>query len=220
MCGGDKLVIFPYVKRSQPPPFDCVSCRRTKGTIRQAEGGGASSQTVSIFYTQPLREISLSGSQWEVNQTMIMAVDRQEANARADFESAQGIIQQKPEHRGHYQLFSEHVDAWRRTWSRGRVEVQGTDAQLAKVTNFAQYYILSALPAEFPQLPPQFSEVYYGCSRSSLAKGDLGHDYQGHVMWDNEMYLMPAVLPFHPETVKKMLRYRWAKDRTFSLVQL
>ena len=27
-------------------------------------------------------------------------------------------------------------------------------------------------------------------------------------MWDSEMYVLPAILVFHPESAKKMLRYR------------
>ena len=27
-------------------------------------------------------------------------------------------------------------------------------------------------------------------------------------MWDSELYVLPAVLPFHPELAKRMLRYR------------
>ena len=58
----------------------------------------------------------------------------------------------------------EHVNAWRNTFSAGRVEITG-DIQLAKTTWFAQYYILSTLPSRNPFLPPMFSEVYYGAGR-------------------------------------------------------
>ena len=143
---------------------------------------------------------------------MIMAVDRLESSARQEFSLVQNILQTETARlpRGRDQLFAEHVDAWRQTWKGGRVEVVG-DAQLAKLTNFAQYYLLSALPAEFPHRPPDDS--YHGCARSGLAKGgDMFKDYQGHVMWDSEMYVLPAVLPFHPETAKKMLQYRFSSE--------
>jgi len=79
---------------------------------------------------------------------------------------------------------------------------------MTQLTWFSQYYLLSSLPAMYPALPPQYSDLYYGCGRTGLAKGGQGKDYQGHVMWDNEMYIMPAVLLFQPDTAKKMLRYR------------
>ena len=102
----------------------------------------------------------------------------------------------------------EHVNAWRQTWANGRVELSGPDSQVVKAAWFAQSYILNSLPAENPFLPPLYSEVYYGCGRTSMAKGGLGKDYQGHIMWDNEMYIMPAILPFHQGMAKLQLRYR------------
>jgi len=73
---------------------------------------------------------------------------------------------------------------------------------------FAQYYLLSSLPSHYPSLPPPYQEPFYGLSRTGLGKGKLNKDYQGHVMWDNEYYLLPAILPFHPNLAKAMLRYR------------
>ena len=102
----------------------------------------------------------------------------------------------------------QHVTEWRKTWATGRVEIQGADAQLTKAVRFAQFYILNSLPAENPALPPVFSEVFYGCGRTSIGKGSLNKDYQGHVMYDNEFYIMPAILPFHPNMAKGQLRYR------------
>lgn len=101
----------------------------------------------------------------------------------------------------------EHVDAWRKTWYKGRIEIQG-DRQLEKTTWLAQYYILSSLPSLYPNLAPLYSEPYYGCSRTGLGKGSAGKDYQGHIMWDNEFYIMPAILMFQPDLAKQMLRYR------------
>jgi len=106
----------------------------------------------------------------------------------------------------------EHVNAWRDTWNTGRIEVTG-DIQLAKTTWFAQYYLLSSLPSRNPYLPPLYSEVYYGASRTGLGKGIANEDYQGHIMWDNEFYILPAILQFQPDLAKRMLRYRY---RTFA----
>jgi len=109
-----------------------------------------------------------------------------------------------------WQLFAEHQAAWKKTWDGGHLEVSGGDNQLMKAVWFAQYYLLSSLPAEYPNLPPTFTEPFYGLSRTGLAKGKAGENYQGHIMYDNEYYLLPAVLPFHPVLSKNMLRYRSA----------
>lgn len=180
-----------------------LSDRQVKGTTKTAEAG-ASVQSIFMIYMEPVEQISLTGSYWNKNETMLMSVDKSEANARSELDHAQRILSAPG---GNYQLLTEHVEAWRKTWSKGSIQVYG-DVQLAKVTQFAQYYLLSSVPADSPYLPPQYSEVFYGCGRTGLAKGGAGADYQGHVFWDNEMYIMPALLPFQPNTVKKMLRYR------------
>lgn len=182
---------------------------QVKGETKSFEKGG-SKQVVNIFYMTPLTQISISGSNREANYTMIMAIDKQEANARSEFDAAQQIIQAAPPAKGNYDLFMQHVTEWRKTWATGRVEIQGADAQLTKAVRFAQFYILNSLPAENPALPPVFSEVFYGCGRTSIGKGSLNKDYQGHVMYDNEFYIMPAILPFHPNMAKGQLRYRSA----------
>ena len=79
---------------------------------------------------------------------------------------------------------------------------------MAKITTFSQFYLLSSLPAPFPNQAPQHSEIYYGVGRNSLAKGGYKRDYQGHVMWDSEIYILPTMILFHPNTVKKIMRYR------------
>lgn len=89
------------------------------------------------------------------------------------------------------------------------MEVIG-DSLTEKITNFAQYHLYSNLPALDPDQPRPQDEYNYGVSRSGLAHGSRGKNHQGHVMWDSEMYILPAVLPFHPQLAKKMLRYRTA----------
>ena len=161
-------------------------------------------RTVHVFWMDALKEIAIQGND-DGNYTAIMSVDTQEANARSEFDEAIKLIESG--NNGHYRLFAEHKNAWANTWAKGRVELEG-DLQLSKITTFSQYYLYSNLPAIDPYLPPPHSHYYYGMARCSLAKGERGRDYQGHIMWDSEVYMLPAVLPFHPDLVKRMLRYR------------
>lgn len=45
-------------------------------------------------------------------------------------------------------------------------------------------------------------------SRVGSAWGGANDKYKGHIMWDNEMYIIPAIVLFHPNHVKHILRYR------------
>lgn len=213
--GGVIELRYPSLNVSSDILFDQVreyySNKQVKGTTKTAEAG-ASPQNVFMFFMEPVRQISLTGSSWDINVTMVLSVDKSEANARSELDAAQNILGQRDEMLGNYKFFIEHIEAWRNIWNQGGIEVYG-DIQLAKVTQFSQYYLLSSLPVENPFLPIQYSEVYYGCSRTGLAKGGAGKDYQGHILWDNEMYIIPAILPFYPNIVKKMLRYRSAMSK-------
>ena len=177
------------------------------GTTRVAEQGEAT-ETINVFWHDRLSEISLRGGVEEVNETIIMSVDRQESLAQSDFDNAVRVTETGQQ--GHYTLLREHIEAWHNIWDRGRVEVEG-NILLSKVTRFAQYYLLSSLPPLMAAQPPQHSEYFYGMGRTSLAKGSDSRDFQGHVLWDSEMYVMPAVLLFHPDLVKRMMRYRASK---------
>jgi len=89
--------------------------------------------------------------------------------------------------------------------------VTGSDTQLMKAVWFAQYYLMSSLPSHYPSIPPPYQEPFFGLGRTGLGKGKIHKDFQGHVMYDNEYYLLPAVLPFHPQLAKAMLRYRYVE---------
>lgn len=179
------------------------------GSTKVPERPGGDTRQVYIYYQEPLRQITISGSQRKSNYTFLMAVDTNEANARNEFDTGSRELLSGKD--SNWRFFQKHVAAWRETWENGRIELSGSNTnQLIKAVWFAQSYILNSLPAENPSLPPPYQEIFYGVSRNSIGKGDKGKDYQGHVMWDNEHYILPAILPFHPYLAKQMLRYRSA----------
>ena len=106
-------------------------------------------------------------------------------------------------------MLKEHTDTWAAIWDQGALEVDSNEKIISKAVAFSQYYLLTSLSPILPANPPPRTEVLYGAGRGSLGKGSLGKNYQGHVFWDNEMYIMPAVLLFQPEVAKKILRYRY-----------
>ena len=128
----------------------------------------------------PVDQLAIQGS-LTGDYTSIMAIDRLAASARSEFDECLRLLEQGPE-----KLFEKHAQAWEKVWAEGNVQVEG-DLQLAKITNFAQYYILSSLPTLVAHQPPAYEEFFYGIARDSLAKGELGKDYQGHIMWDSEV---------------------------------
>ena len=94
-----------------------------KGTTKSAEVG-QSKESVHIFWMERLRQISLRSTHAYINETMVMAIDRQEASARSEFEIALEIISKKGT-QGHYELLRSHTDAWKAVWAQGLIEVDG-----------------------------------------------------------------------------------------------
>ncbi|ELU02128.1 hypothetical protein CAPTEDRAFT_222476 [Capitella teleta] len=171
--------------------------------IKGRPGDAGLSDEVSIFWSDPVTQYAIRGTQKEYRDTMVMSIDRHEGNARSEFDEAMLIINTK----GADHLLKMHKDAWDATWDEGRVEIMGNQ-QINKISNFAQYYLLSAMPAMDPKTGDQNDHIHTGTSRTGLAWGGANDLHGGHVMWDSEIYILPAVLLFHPVTVREVLRFR------------
>lgn len=176
--------------------------RQVRGTTISSEEG-TSQRDVFAYFTDRALSLTLRDRD-EETATMLMSVDTRDSSAKSDFDRARNMIGHSG---GTARLFDEHKKAWLDTWNKGQVEVHG-DLQLSKITWFAQYYLLSSLPPLFADQKPPLDEVYYGISRNSLGKGGEAGEYNGHIFWDNEMYIMPAVTLLHPDHAKAMLRFR------------
>ncbi|XP_071807639.1 protein-glucosylgalactosylhydroxylysine glucosidase-like [Asterias amurensis] len=102
-------------------------------------------------------------------------------------------------------LHTDHVKAWEEKWNHGRIEVD--DLNLAKEIYGSMYYILSSLPS-LNYYDQEFPFHFYGLSPGGLAHGGSGLDYFGHVFWDQETWMYPPILMFHPLLARVMLESR------------
>ena len=94
---------------------------------------------------------------------------------------------------GFDRLLAEHRQAWARRWSDASVVIEGApDDQLA--ARFAVFHLLSTAPNE--------GEAAVG------ARGLTGPDYGGHVFWDADVFVLPALAALHPAGARAMLEYR------------
>ncbi len=184
--------------------------RHFKGRTVSAEKG-EDVQPVFVFFHNTVESLSLRGSTREINETMLMAVDIFEASAKSDFDSARSLLSNW-NHPGNWELLEANNEAWEKTWDQGLVRLSG-NLPLQKTAIFSMYYLLSSMPPMFASQPPQYNQVFYGPTRTGLGRGGKGKDYQGHMFWDTEVYMFPAVLFFYPEMAKRLLRYRSAKSQ-------
>ncbi|KAM5222761.1 protein-glucosylgalactosylhydroxylysine glucosidase isoform 3-T3 [Hipposideros larvatus] len=99
-------------------------------------------------------------------------------------------------------LYTAHAQAWAQLWAGCGLDVVGPLA-LRQALRAALYYLLSALP--HPGAP---GYVCHGLSPGGLSNGSREECYWGHVFWDQDLWMFPNVLMFHPEAARALLEYR------------
>src|SRR5450432_3419117 len=88
-----------------------------------------------------------------------------------------------------------HNAAWDELW-KSDIIIEGDDASQRDVHS-AMYHL--------------YSFVREGTSYSPSPLGLSGLGYNGHVFWDAELWMFPAILVLHPELGKSMVDYRYER---------
>jgi trehalose/maltose hydrolase-like predicted phosphorylase len=106
---------------------------------------------------------------------------------------------------GRERLINFHKKAWDELWTSDIV-IEG-DAQAQQDVHSMLYHLYS------------FTREGTALSPSPMGLSGLG--YNGHVFWDTELWMYPALLVLHPELAKSMIEYRYqrleaAKRNAFS----
>ncbi len=106
---------------------------------------------------------------------------------------------------GHDRLLSFHNKAWDDLW-KSDITIEGDDQSQQDV--HSMLYHLYSFTREGTALSP-----------SPMGLSGLG--YNGHVFWDTELWMYPAILVLHPELARSMVEYRFqrleaAKRNAFS----
>jgi len=106
---------------------------------------------------------------------------------------------------GRERLINFHTKAWDELW-KSDIQIEG-DPQSQQDIHSMIYHLYS------------FTREGTALSPSPMGLSGLG--YNGHVFWDTELWMYPAVLLLHPEIAKSMVEYRFqrleaAKRNAFS----
>jgi len=106
---------------------------------------------------------------------------------------------------GRDRLVQYHEKAWDELW-KSDIKVEG-DAQSQQDIHSMLYHLYS------------FSRAGTAYSPSPMGLSGLG--YNGHVFWDADLWMYPALLVLHPEIAKSLVEYRYqrlgvAKQNAFS----
>lgn len=90
------------------------------------------------------------------------------------------------------QLIAAHQQRWERLW-RSDIEIEG-DPEAQRDVRFALFNLYSSIRA--------------GSRRSIPPMGLTARVYNGHIFWDAELWMFPALLVLRPELARTMLDYR------------
>ena len=96
------------------------------------------------------------------------------------------------EQRGWQPLFSSHADAWHRLW-QADILVDGNPA-VQRTIHSMLFYLLGSCRA--------------GLRVSTPPMGLSSAGYYGHLFWDADTYLFPALVLLHPELARPMVEFR------------
>lgn len=94
---------------------------------------------------------------------------------------------------GRDRLIEHHQQAWADLW-KSDIKITG-DPQAQQDVHSMLYHLYSFVRAESNLSP------------SPMGLSGLG--YNGHVFWDTELWMYPALLVLHPEMAKSMIQYRF-----------
>ncbi|XP_032270766.1 protein-glucosylgalactosylhydroxylysine glucosidase isoform X2 [Phoca vitulina] len=161
-------------------------------TPEQPEG---SQQEVHMLWTPVPPALTLGESEEDQTWEFLTVVGGSQAEARACLTEA---LQLQAEGT----LYTAHAQAWAQLWAGCGLDVVGP-LPLRQALRGALYYLLSALPQ--PGAP---GYTCHGLSPGGLSNGSREECYWGHVFWDQDLWMFPNILMFHPEAARALLEYR------------
>lgn len=94
---------------------------------------------------------------------------------------------------GYGRLLAENAKSWTALWA-GRIDIEG-DQRLATEVNASQFYL--------------WSSTTQGVDWSVSPAGLSSNGYDGHIFWDAETWMYPALLAQHPDIAAGMDGYRY-----------
>jgi trehalose/maltose hydrolase-like predicted phosphorylase len=87
----------------------------------------------------------------------------------------------------------EHREEWERLWASD-IEIEG-DPEAQQVVRACLFYLLCS--------------IREGSAAGVPPMGLGANAFNGHVFWDMDSWMLPALLPQHPELARAMLEYRF-----------
>ncbi|XP_025771351.1 protein-glucosylgalactosylhydroxylysine glucosidase [Puma concolor] len=174
---------------------DFQGARYLCGHTLTPEQPGGPQQEVHMLWTPVPPALTLGESEEDRTWEFLTVVGGSQAEAQACLTEALQL-------QAGAALYPAHAQAWAQLWAGCGLDVVGP-LPLRQALRGALYYLLSALPQ--PGAPGYAS---HGLSPGGLSNGSREECYWGHVFWDQDLWMFPNILMFHPEAARALLEYR------------
>ena len=169
----------------RPPPEVVDFERETNG---EASGARTSLDGAEIAVAARDRVITTPGNRVVERLAAWVALPGQTARLSDAYDQLAGA-----EALGFDTLLAEHRAGWARRWRDAGVVIEG-DPEAELAARFAVFHLLSAAS--------DVGESAVG------ARGMTGSGYAGHVFWDADVFVLPALAAIWPGAARAMLDYR------------
>jgi trehalose/maltose hydrolase-like predicted phosphorylase len=169
----------------QPPTGAGDFEQESRGEVRLARTGGADGgiavATHDRLGTTSGRRVIERLAAWTAHH-----------GSRASFDEAEHWLAEA-EAAGFDTLLADHREAWARRWADAEVVIEG-DPEAELAARFAVFHLLC--------VAAETDEAAVG------ARGLTGDAYAGHVFWDADVFVLPALTAIRPASARAMLEYR------------
>lgn len=161
------------------------------GTVREGtlENKGFALERRSIYGTYTIRPDKKGQASFE----KLTFYDQEEEGIPTNIRKECAVASQE---KGYAQLFENHRRVMQSYWDDVAIEIDGISPEEDGAIQFAQYHILGLTP-------------WHTNECSIAAKGLTGEGYKGHVFWDTELFLFPALLYSYPDEARRLLEFRY-----------
>ncbi len=135
------------------------------------------------------------GGQLQPTGKQVLDADRVNDADGLDLNMRLGEFDVFHDHGGHVRPFTAAKNHnWPHIWQTSDIVIQG-DPEAQQVTHANLFYLLSS--------------TYPGSDHSIPPMGLSSDIYGGHIFWDAEVWMMPALIVQHPDYAKSIIDYRF-----------
>jgi trehalose/maltose hydrolase-like predicted phosphorylase len=103
-----------------------------------------------------------------------------------------------------------HEAAWSKLWQEADIQIDG-DTEAQQLIHKLMFDLLQSAPS-WSEPPGKFYPFYsllLGTSNSIPPETWSGDFYKGHIFWDAEVWMFPALLAQYPDRARTVLDYRY-----------